>query len=465
MPEKTRLDQLLVEFRSDHEIAKELKTLARELVLEAKDEAISIKSEAEAKLEEANNRLSEIETLERRLTERLEELSKIREEELAALEKVGTLSRKEAEERLLATLEQQLTEEAAKRIRDNEEKIKNESDRRAREILVSAMQRVGTDSVSEHTTYTLDLPDEDMKGRIIGKDGRNIKAFEDAAGVSVAIGEEGEPTVTVSSFDPVKREIARLAMERLVADGRIQPSRIEEAVESARKEVEQVVREAGEDLVYRAGVTGLPVEVVDLLGRLKFRSSYGQNMIDHTLEVVRLGVAIATEVGANVDVVKKACLLHDIGKAVTAETEKGHAEAGAEICRRYGISEEVVQAFEGHHTDVLPTAEAVVMYLADAISGARPGARKEDYEGYVQRVKELESIANSFRGVERSYAISAGREVRVMVRPAEITDAEMVKLAHDISHQIHEQVANFPAPIKVTVVRETRASALAKPKN
>jgi len=217
--------------------------------------------------------------------------------------------------------------------------------------------------------------------------------------------------------------------------------------------------------LYRAGVIGLPQEITDLLGRLKYRSSYGQNMIEHTLEVVKLGAAIASEVGADLDIVKKACLLHDIGKAVTAETDKGHAEAGADICRRYGVSEEVIQAFEGHHTDVLPTVEAVVMYLADAISGARPGARKEDYEGYVSRVKELEAVADSFRGVERSFAIAAGREVRVIVNPAVITDAEMVKLAHDISRKIHDDVPNFPGQIKVSVVRETKATAIAKPKN
>lgn len=465
MADRTELDFLLQKFNSDHEVAKDLKAIAREFVLEAKTEALNVKSEAESKLEEANSRLIDVQKLQERLSERLNDLSKVRSQELEVLEKVATMSRKEVEDKLFAVLDQELVDEFAKRIRDNEEKIKLESDRRARDVLVAAMQRVGTDAVSEHSTYTIDLPEEDMKGRIIGKDGRNIKAFEDAAGVSVAIGEEGEPTVTVSSFDPVKREVARVAMEKLVADGRIQPTRIEEAIQQAQKAVDEVIREAGEDLVYRAAITGLPVEIIDLLGRLKFRSSYGQNMVEHTLEVVRLGVAIATEVGADIDVVKKACLLHDLGKAVTAEIEQGHAEAGAEICRRYGVSEEVVQAFEGHHTEKFPTVEAVVMYLADAISGARPGARKEDYEGYVQRVKELESIADAFKGVERSFAISAGREVRVLVKPAEITDAEMVKLAHDISRKIHEDVANFPAPIKVTVVRETRVSALAKPKN
>ena len=465
MPETTKLDELINQFNSEAGTAGELKTAARELVLEAKSEALKLREQAEAKLEESQKYEEKVRELQDRLAEQLKGLEQTRAQEVEALDKLSNLSAKEAEEKLFSVLEKQLAEEAAKRIRENEERVKSESDKRARQILVAAMQRIGTENVAEYTTYTIDLPDEEMKGRIIGKDGRDIKSFEDVAGVGVEVGEEGEPTVTVSSFDPVKREVARRAMEKLVADGRIQPSRIEEEVKKAVKEVDSITREAGEDLLYRAGVIGLPQEITDLLGRLKYRSSYGQNMIEHTLEVVKLGAAIASEVGADLDIVKKACLLHDIGKAVTAETDKGHAEAGADICRRYGVSEEVIQAFEGHHTDVLPTVEAVVMYLADAISGARPGARKEDYEGYVSRVKELEAVADSFRGVERSFAIAAGREVRVIVNPAVITDAEMVKLAHDISRKIHDDVPNFPGQIKVSVVRETKATAIAKPKN
>ncbi|MCA9391617.1 ribonuclease Y [candidate division WWE3 bacterium] len=460
---KTRLEQLLSSFNADSQVAEELKAAARELVLEAKSEALSIKQQAEARLEDVSGKEEQLSVVIKRSEEKEKQLVEIYEKEAAALEKIDGLSKKEAEEKLLNVIDKELAEEYARRIRENEDKIKAESDRRARGILVSAMQRVGTENVGEYTTYSVDLPDEDIKGRIIGKDGRNIKAFEEHSGVSVEIGEPGEPVVTVSSFDPVRREIAKRAMEKLVADGRIQPTRIEEAIKASKEEVDAVIREAGEDLLYRAGLTGFAQEIVDLLGRLKFRSSYGQNMIEHTLEVIKLGAAIATEVGANVEVVKRACLLHDIGKAVTAETDQGHAEVGAEICRRYGVAEDVVVAFEGHHTDVLPTPEAVIMYLADAISGARPGARKEDYEGYVNRVKELEEIADAFAGVQKSYAIAAGKEVRVLVNPAEISDAEMFKLAHDIAHEIHERITNFPAPIKVNVVRETRASAVAKP--
>ncbi len=465
MSDQNTLDKLLEKFTADSSIAKELKDAARELVLEAKTQALDVRQQAESKLEEVEAQEETIKKLRGRLEARIKELDELYEKEASELEKLHTLSKKEAEEKLLSVIDKELAQEYARRIRENEDKIKTESDKRARQILVTAMQRIGTENVSEYTLYTVELPDEDIKGRIIGKGGQNIKAFEEATGVSVEIGEPGEPIVTVSSFDPVKREVARLAMEKLVADGRIQPTRIEEMVKSAQKEVDQVVREAGEDLLYRAGVTGFPQEIVELLGRLKFRSSYGQNMIEHTLEVTKLGSAIAAEVGADVEIVKKACLLHDIGKAITAETDKGHAEVGAELARRYGIPEEVVVAFEDHHTENFKTLEAVIMYIADAISGARPGARKEDYEGYVKRIKELEEIADSFAGVEKSYALAAGKEVRVVVNPAEITDAEMFKLAHDIAAAIHDKITDFPAPIRVNVVRETRASALAKPGN
>ncbi len=426
------------------------KAQAKEIVLAAKEEALRLREEAEEKAAEARREL--------------EKIQKTRGELIDKLSQTATLSRQEAEKQLMEQLDKELADEMAKRIREAEEKIRHEADKKARGILATALQRVGTEHVAEHTISTVDLSEEDMKGRIIGKEGRNIQAFEEATGVSVDIGEEGDLTVTVSSFDPVRREVARIALERLIADGRIQPGRIEEVVQKVEQEVDEVIQEAGQELVYRAGVTGLPEEIVKLLGRFKFRTSYGQSMIEHTLEVVRLAEAVAAEVNADVEVVKRAALLHDLGKAVSAETEKGHAEVGAEIARRYKISEDVVQAFEGHHSDNLPTLEAVVVYLADAISGARPGARREDYEEYVNRVRELETVARSFTGVDEAFAISAGREVRVVVNPVEITDAEMVKLAHDISHKIHEQLKSFPGQIKVNVIRQTRVSATVKPK-
>lgn len=386
-------------------------------------------------------------------------LRKDYQQKLAA---AANLDPQKAREELLAELDKELQEEKATRIKRMEKELEKTAEKKAREILTSTLQRIFTDYVDEMTTTTVKLPDDDMKGRIIGKEGRNIKAFERATGVDVVIDDTPE-VVTISSFDPVRREVARIALKKLVADGRIQPSRIEEAVSKAEKEIDKVVHEAGEELTYRAGVTNLPEDLVNLLGRFKFRTSYGQNMIEHTLEVINIGKALAAELGADIELVKKACLLHDIGKAVSAEVEGSHAEVGADICRRHGIDEKVVQTFEGHHTGDFPNLEAVIVYLADAISGMRPGARREDYEAYVNRVKDLENIAASFAGVEEVYAISAGREVRVIVRPEMVMESEMVNLAHEISHKINDQVKNFPGQIKVSVIRETRATAFANP--
>lgn len=443
-------------------------TDAKELLIQAKEEALSIKEEAEREAhairERAQQKESEIEQLRERVSKRSEELDEVRVQLMQDIEKVHSLSRNEAEAKYFKQLDEELKQEAARRIKENEDRIKAESDNRARSILVTSLQRVALDHVSELTTAVVKLPNEAMVGPIIGKEGRNIKAFEQASGVNVEIGET-PGVITLSSIDPVRREIARRSLEKLIADGRIQPARIEEVVLKTKEEMDNELIKAGEDHALDVKVAGLPEEIIRLLGRLKYRTSYGQNMHDHNREVVNIGRMLAAEVGANVEVVKKACLLHDIGKAVTSEVEGGHAEVGAEICRRYGIEEEVVVAFEGHHTDNLPTIEAVLVYLADAISGARPGARREDYEAYIERIKELESIAEGFRGVDKAYAISAGREVRVIVRPAEVTDADMVRLAHDISRKISEQVQNFPGQIKVNVIRELRAHAYAQPKS
>jgi len=387
-------------------------------------------------------------------------LDELKKQYRQKLERLSGISCEEAKELLLAELDKDLVEEKALRIRKMEEQLGQESDKKARELLLSSLQRVATEHVAEVTTSTVKLPDEEMKGRIIGKEGRNIKALEAACGVNLVI-DDTPRIVTVSSFDPVRREVARIALERLVADGRIQPSRIEEVVKKVKEEIDGIIREAGEDLAFRAGVVDLPVDIINLLGRFKFRTSYGQNMVEHTLEVVNIGRVLAAELKADVELVKKACLLHDIGKAVSAEVEGPHDQVGAEIARRYGISEEVVKTFEGHHTGNFPNQEAIIVYLADTISGARPGARQEDYDAYLNRVKELENIAKSFPGVEDAYAISAGREVRVIVRPEEILESEMVNLAHEISLKIHRELKNFPGQIKVNVIRETRAAAYA----
>ncbi len=443
-------------------------TDAKAVLLEAKSQALAMKEEAEREAhgirERAQQKESEVNRLQERLQERLREIDELRGTLLKDIEKTHSLSRSEAEETYLAQLDEELKQESARRIKENEDRIKAESEKRARSILVTALQRVTLDHVSELTTAVVKLPNEAMVGPIIGKEGRNIKAFEQATGVNVEIGET-PGVITLSSIDPVRREIARRSLEQLIADGRIQPARIEEVVLKMRSQMDEELIKEGEQHALDAKVAGLPEEIIRLLGRLKYRTSYGQNMHAHNLEVVNIGRMLAAELGANVEVVKKACLLHDIGKAVTSEVEGGHAEVGAEICRRYGVEEEVVVAFEGHHTDNLPTIEAVIVYLADAISGARPGARREDYEAYIERIKELESIAEAFRGVEKAYAISAGREVRVIVKPAEIGDADMVRLAHDISRKVSEQVQNFPGQIKINVIRELRAHAYAQPKS
>jgi len=461
----------------------ETENKARELLIEAKSEALEVKAEAEEdahrirlELVDLEKRLANKEDVlerhqqgiekrekgiaffENRLKEKEKQLDQVISQELGKLEQVAGLSREEAKKEVFTKLERELGQESSRRIKEAEDFIREESDKKAREILLTVLQRVATEHAASSTTDKVQITDDEIKGRIIGKEGRNIKAFENAAGVEVEIGDEAG-VVLVSSFDPIKREVARLSLEKLIADGRIQPARIEEIVAQTQGEVDSIIHQTGEDLAYKVGVANLPREIVNLLGRFKYRSSYGQNMLEHTLEVIRIGELLAAELGADVELVKKACLLHDLGKAVTAEmADRSHDEVGAEIARRFGIDELVVRTFEGHHKNDFPNLEAVIVYLADAISGSRPGARREDYEAFIQRVKELENIALSFSGVDKAYAISAGREVRVIVRPFDIDDSQMVKLAHDIVRKIHEQVANFPGQIKVTVIRETRAT-------
>ena len=392
-----------------------------------------------------------------------QKLEKLQEEYKEKLAQITNLKPGKAKEELLGELDKELVSEKATRIREMEKQIEEEAEKRSQEILLSTLQRIVTEHVSDATSTTLKLPDEEMKGRIIGKDGRNIKTFERLTGVNVII-DDTPQIVTMSCFDPVRREVAVLALKKLIDDGRIQPVMIEETINKIKKEVEQTVREAGRELTYRAGVTDLPEDIVNLLGRFKYRTSYGQNMMEHTLEVVNIGKVLAAEMGINLELVKKACLLHDIGKAVSAEVEGPHDEVGADICRRHGIDEKIVRTFEGHHTGDFPNMEAIIVYLADTISGMRPGARREDYDAYVNRVKQLENIANTFPGVENVFAISAGREVHVIVKPEEIMEDEMVTLAHNISHEIHQQVKKFPGQIKVSVIRETCATAYATAK-
>jgi ribonuclease Y len=358
-------------------------------------------------------------------------------------------------------VEQDTRQDMTRIIRQVEADTKSEADRKAREIIVLAMQRVASDQVSETVVSAVPLPSDEMKGRIIGRQGRNIRAFENATGVDVIVDDTPE-AIILSGFDPVRREIARLAMSRLITDGRIHPARIEKLVQKAQEEVEQTIKEAGEQAIYDAGVRRLHPEIIKLLGRLQFRTSYGQNQREHAIEASRLAVVIANEVGADVEICREGALLHDIGKAVDHEVEGPHAIIGADIAKRYGVSAPVVNCIASHHHEIeQESLEAVIVEVADAISGARPGARRESLENYVKRIKALEDIAHSFKGVEEAFAIQAGREVRIIVRPEEVDDYEAIKMSKDIARQVEENL-QYPGQIKVTVVRETRAVDYAK---
>lgn len=457
---------------------KDSDTDAKEILLEAKDEAFRIKKDAEeearkirteslsleaklaAKEEAFAQTLTDVEKRENSIEEKEKEVEKTRSELVSKLEKVGGMTREEAKKLILEATEKNLTEEISKRIKEAEEKIKKESDEKAKEILVDAMRHAATDYVAEYTTTNIKLPDEDMKGRIIGKEGRNIKAFEAATGVDVDLDEPG--LIQLSSFDGERREVAKVSLERLMADGRIQPTRIEEIVSRVQKDFEKIRREEGEKLAREVGVHNLPLEIVETLGRFKWRFSYGQNLWLHTLEETKIGVAVAREVGADVNVVKLGCLFHDIGKIFTPEQEGTHVQVGVDFLKKFKFDPKVIAAVEEHHEDKpFSGVESVVVWIADAISGSRPGARHEAVEDYVKRLKDIEYIAASQQGVEKSFAISAGREVRVIVYPQQVDDAGIAKLAHDVAKRIEKSVT-YPGQVKVTVVRETRGEAVAK---
>lgn len=389
--------------------------------------------------------------------EKLEALEKTRKDLVAKLEKVSSLSAEDAQKLLLENVEKDLAAEISKKIKQAEDDIKLCSEKSAREILAEAMLHGVTDYVAEFTTSQVKLPDEEMKGRIIGKEGRNVRTFETATGVDVLM-DETPGVLIVSSFDPVRREIAKISLERLMADGRIQPQRIEEIVEKTREDIEKIMFTAGEDLCHQVGVYNLPRELVAILGRFKYRYSYGQNMIQHTLEETRIGVALSKALGANANVVKLGCLLHDIGKVAEVEDEGTHVEKGVQIAKKFGLPEEVANCIAEHHEDKpFSSVESIICYIADAISGARPGARREDVEGYIKRIEGIEKIATSYEGVDKAFAVSAGREVRVIVFPDKVSDDELPKLTHDIAEQIGKEVM-VPGQVKVTAIRETRAT-------
>ncbi|GAB4438698.1 MAG: ribonuclease Y [Anaerolineae bacterium] len=459
---------------------------ARQIEREAKDELKREREEAEAvnarrradlnrEDERLQRRRAELDARQERLDQREQVLNKrqskldkqrneidqLQEERLQELSRIAEMTKEEARERLLEAVEQETRQDMARRIRETEEALKEEADERARDIVATTIQRIASDQVSEMAVSVVPLPSDEMKGRIIGRAGRNIRAFEQATGVDVIVDDTPE-AVTLSSFDPVRREVARRAMTHLVQDGRIHPARIEKLVEDAQKEVDRVIREEGEKAAYDAGVPGLHTEIVKLLGRLAFRTSFGQNQLAHAVECAHIAGMLASELGADVAVSKAGALLHDLGKAVDHEVEGTHAQIGAEIARRYGVGPKVVNCIASHHHEVeQECVEAIIVEAADAISGARPGARRESLEAYVKRIRALEDVANSFEGVQESYALQAGREVRIIVRPEEVDDLASMRLARDIARKI-EETMQYPGQIKVTIIRETRSVDYAK---
>jgi ribonuclease Y len=467
-------------------IEAEARARQKELILEAKDEKLRMQREAE---DEARARRTELSALERRLLQRDEqldqradmleqrdrklldrerELERAREdvvrahqEQVAALERVSQVSAVDAKALLLEAVREEAEHDAVKLARSIERKARDEADEKARDIVITAIQRVAADHTAEHTVTVVHLPNDEMKGRIIGREGRNIRALEQATGVDLIIDDTPE-SVVLSGFDPVRREVARVALTKLIGDGRIHPGRIEEVVTKARAEVDLIIRQAGETAAYESGVPGLPPEIIKLLGRLKYRTSYGQNVLNHSVETGRLAAVIAAEIGADVQISKMGGLLHDIGKAVDHEVEGPHAAIGAQIAQRNNLPFKVINGIAAHHQEVeYACLEAPIVQIADAISASRPGARGETMDTYVKRLEDLQAIAESFSGVERSFAVQAGREVRILVRPEEIDDLTATRLARDIVRKIEEQLT-YPGQIKVTVIRETRAVEYAK---
>ena len=465
---------------------KQAETKKKELLLEAKEDIIRAKNDNERDMKERRTELNQLEkrlvskeesldkkmeslehrseTLNRKIKENSdlqEEIKKIRDSELSRLEHVAGLTAAEAKEEMLSKIESEVRHETAMRIIEIESEMRENAEMKAKEIISLAIQRCAADYSSEATVSVVPLPSDDMKGRIRGREGRNIRTIETLTGVDLIIDDTPE-AITLSSFDPVRREVARIALEKLITDGRIHPSRIEEMVEKAKREVDLSIKQAGERATFETGIHGINNELIKILGRLKFRTSYGQNVLVHSIEVAHLSGIIADELGVDNTLAKRAGLLHDIGKALTQEVEGSHVQLGVDIARKYKENKDVIHAIEAHHNDVEPrTIIAMIVQAADAISAARPGARREDLDNYIKRLQKLEEISESFDGVEKAYAIQAGREIRIMVKPEEVNDEQMVLVARDIVKKIEAEL-EYPGQIKINVIRESRAIDFAK---
>ena len=462
---ESRKKEMLIEakdeiHKSRTEYEKEVKERRAELSkqehrLQQKEETLDKKAEAfEHKEEELTRRMAEVAAAK-------EEAEAVKKAHLATLEQISGLSQEQAKKILLESVEEEVRHETAMKIKEIEQEIKDGADEKAREILSIAIQRCAADHAAEATVSVVPLPNDEMKGRIIGREGRNIRTLETITGVDLIIDDTPE-AITVSSFDPVRREIARLSLEKLIADGRIHPTRIEDMVEKARKDVERTIREEGERACYETGVHGLNPELVKVLGRQKYRTSYGQTVLNHSMEVAHIAGLMAAELGVDVTLAKRAGLLHDLGKSIDHEVEGSHVQLGAELARKYKENPVVVNAIEAHHGDVEPkTVIAVLVQAADAVSAARPGARRENVENYIRRLQKLEELTGSYPGVEKAFAIQAGREVRIMVKPEEVTEDNMILLARDVAKKIEAEL-EYPGQIKVNVIRETKAVEYAK---
>ena len=468
------------------EALKTAETKKREALLEAKEETLRMKNESEREIKESRAEVQRYErrilakeeqldkkaiamekrevnfaNKEERLAKKVAEIDELYEKRVQELERISGLTSEQAKEYLLKAVEDEVKTDAAKLVRELENKAKEEASKKAKDYVVTAIQKCAADHVAETTISVVQLPSDEMKGRIIGREGRNIRTLETMTGVDLIIDDTPE-AVILSSFDPIRREVARIALEKLIVDGRIHPARIEEMVEKAQKEVDTMIREEGEAATLEVGVHGIHPELVKLLGRMKFRTSYGQNALKHSIEVAHLSGLLAAEVGVDVRVAKRAGLLHDIGKSIDHDVEGSHIQIGVDLCRKYKESATVINAVESHHGDAEPTTLiACLVQAADTISAARPGARRETLETYTNRLKQLEDITNSFQGVDKSFAIQAGREIRVMVVPEHVSDADMVLLARDISKQIEAEL-EYPGQIKVNVIRESRVTDYAK---